>query len=176
MIKKHSITSKAWENAVEFNYRKQCCTPILIDSLYIIGGRDRNFLFHSCQHYDTKTLIRKKKSKLNSASFESASTVFKENNVVSGGFIQNTYRSTNTVEVYDHLDDTWSYVPNMVDSRHNHRLVTIKSKLFVKNFGLLKKPSYDFSLVNGAISIENNILVFQVSWFPKDTSIFFVRH
>ena len=104
------------------------------------------------------------------------------------GFTQNTYRLNNAVEVYDHLADTWSHTPNMVEEGSNHSLLAINSKLFVvgrsfevcdslnKNFVLLIKLSYDFSLVIGAISIENKILVFQVSWFPKDTSIFFVRH
>ena len=38
---------------------------------------------------------------------------------------------TNTAEVYDHIANTWTCMPSMVERRSHHSLVAIKSKLFV---------------------------------------------
>ena len=50
--------------------------------------------------------------------------------IVSGGQDINVYR-LNTVEAYDHVVDSWSYMPNMIERRAGHKSVAIRSKLFV---------------------------------------------
>ena len=42
------------------------------------------------------------------------------------------YRNVlSSVEVYDHIADTWANMPNMIDHRCNHNLVAMGDKLFV---------------------------------------------
>ena len=48
--------------------------------------------------------------------------------VVSGGF---TDAILNTVEAYDHVADSWTHMPNMIETRFQHKSVAMKNKLFV---------------------------------------------
>ena len=88
--------------------------------------------------------------------------------------------TSRTVEVYDHVADTWAYMPKMVRERVFHHLVAVKCKLFViggrqdscevydsssKKFSLLKSPAevlkFDFKNAAGAISMGDRIIVFE---------------
>ena len=113
-----------------------------------------------------------------------ASTVFKGKIVVSGG-LDVTWKDLNTVEAYDHVDNSWSYMPNIIHRRSLHRLVAIRNKLYVfgrsletcevfdssiNTFSLLKSPSpllnmdtrLNINLTRPAvISIGNKILIFR---------------
>ena len=86
----------------------------------------------------------------------------------------------NTVEMYDHVADEWSYMSSTVYSRYNHSLVVIKSKLFVignprKKCEVFDKFTNNFVVIEssptvnarrvplqtiGAISVGNTIAVF----------------
>ena len=88
-------------------------------------------------------------------------TVFEGRVFVSGGF---NNIQLNNVEAYDHIDDSWSNMPNMIERRHHHRSVAIKNKLFIigghkvssvevfhsvcNKFVLLKFPPQDLSFTN----------------------------
>ena len=41
------------------------------------------------------------------------------------------FNSSNTVEAYDHVRDTWKNMPNMINGRFRNKSVTVKNKLFV---------------------------------------------
>ena len=109
--------------------------------------------------------------------YDVACTVFDGNVLVSGGYIdeRDHFASTNTVEVYDHVADTWSYMPNMVERRLNHKLVAIKCKLYVvgdpriryevfdkltNKFVFMKSSPLLFNTKAAAVSIGNKIAVF----------------
>ena len=47
--------------------------------------------------------------------------------VVSGGYNDQMLRS---VHAYDHLDDSWSVMPNMIERRCRHNSVAVKNKLY----------------------------------------------
>ena len=54
---------------------------------------------------------------------DAASTVFEDKVVVSGGMIdvnEDTCMCTNTSEVCDHIAQTWSCMPHMVERRYGH--------------------------------------------------------
>ena len=84
------------------------------------------------------------------------------------------------MEAYDHVANTWTYMPNMIHGRNGHYTVSVRNKLyafggftdtfevfdsFSKKFSLLK-PSSSFLYmgsynINGAISLGSNILIFR---------------
>ena len=182
-IKKFSITSNVWENLGDLNYRIEFCVCVFINTIFIIGGHINHNLFDYCLQYDTKGPKFKEVSGMNQAKYGAACTVFQGHIVVSGGYIRDiqagfplmTY--TNTVELYDHVDDKWSCMPSMVNRTARHSLVAIKNKLFVlgyscevfdnfsQSFVLMKQQSLisDLKLQHlvGAIPIANKIIVFR---------------
>ena len=102
-----------------------------------------------------------------------------------------------SVEVYDHAEDSWSHMPNMIVGRRDHRLVPIRNKLYAvagelcespmqstevfdlvsNKFVILKPPplsfQFDFSYLKGAVSMKNKILLISdcrppVAWFDVE--------
>ena len=102
-----------------------------------------------------------------------------------GGFEDNDeeVRGLKSVEVYNHAEDSWSDMPNMIVGRRGHRLVSIRNKLFAvggdlndnsiqstevfdyaaNKFVLLKPPTlpfgFSFDSLEGAMSIKNKIVL-----------------
>ena len=137
-IKKYSNISKVWESEVVLNYRSNFCACVLMDNIYIIGGSklNRQGTSDSCIQYDTKKNKKKEVAKMNQFRSNAACVIFEGKVVVSGGRIPsielaNHFEIKNTVEIYDHVADLWSYMPNMVYYREDHSLIVIKSKMFV---------------------------------------------
>ena len=133
-VKKVSEISKDWENVFNFKDRICFCACSLIDKIYIIGGDDNYYNnLISCIQFDTMNNKLKEIAKMNQARKSAACTNYKGKIVVSGGEVLNgiRYSEINTVEVFDHIANTWTYMPSMVERRSVHSLVPIKSKLFV---------------------------------------------
>ena len=106
-------------------------------------------------------------------------------NMFLGGFEDNDFevRGLKSVEVYNHAEDSWSDMPDMIVGRRDHRLVPIRNKLFAiggelggdsiqstevfdystNKFVLLKLPPltfrFSFDGLKGAFSLENKIVV-----------------
>ena len=184
IIKKFSAESMEWKHIFEFIYRQDFCVSALLNSIYIIGGFYSNAALDSCSQYNTKSSNVKETSRMNTARFRAACAVFEGRIVVSGGYVEErhdflgvVFNFSNSVEVYDHIADTWSNMPNMVEGTCDHSLVAVKNKLYVigmscqvynsfsKKFVLINKPSSGSSLYirqrNKAVSIANKIFVFR---------------
>ena len=146
-------------------------------NIFIIGGRDQNNgAAHPSLKLNTDSCEKKYIERTNEARLDATSTVYEGRIVVSGGF-DDVNNVLNTVEVYDHVDNTWSYMSNMIYGRCLHSLVAVRNKLYV--FGGLTETSevFDsysnkFSLlkplenmgnynIEGAISIGCKILIFR---------------
>ena len=104
--------------------------------------------------------------------------VFEGNIVVSGGL--NTNENLNSVEAYDHVANTWTNMPNMVEERCHHKSVAVKNKLFIVggntatcevydlNYGkfnllkFVKETTYDY-IKNPieVLSIGNKLFIFK---------------
>ena len=150
-----------------------------MDNIFIMGGRDRNFVdSKSCLVLNTNNYRLNYNKTMNRARQIPASTVFEGRVVVSGGLVNNNDDS-NTVEVYDHVANIWSYMPNMIYSRSHHSLVAVRNKLYVfggfsktcevfdsssNKFSILKTPSslpdMGVYMLRGAVSVGKNILIF----------------
>ena len=101
-------------------------------------------------------------------------TVFEGKIVVSGGFNRG---SLNTVEAYDHVANSWTNMPNMIEGRRYHKSIALKNKLYVfggiftktyevydstcKKFIALKSPHNCFISPNSVISIGSKLVLFK---------------
>ena len=180
IIKKYLQISKTWITVGNLKHRNDFCASVLIDKIYIMGGEfSYSKACTSCIQYGTKTKEQKEISKMSLARWGAASTAYEGKLVVSGGMFFNAdvqqVDITNTVEVYDHIDNTWTYMPNMVAEKYYHSLVSIGSKLFVIEifysgevydkvtniFTLIKPSETSFKgRVMHAVSMGNKIVVF----------------
>ena len=68
---------------------------------------------------------------MNEARGNPGCTVFEGRVIASGGFVNLNEDYSNTVEAYDYLANTWSYMPSMIRRRAEHNLVAVQNKLYV---------------------------------------------
>ena len=99
-----------------------------MDDVYIMGGSLRGDT-SSCVKFNVKDKNWKKVAKMKERRRMAACSVFEGRIVVSGGINYGIF--LNTVEAYDHVADAWSNMPNMIESRYDHKSVAVKNKLFV---------------------------------------------
>ena len=133
-VQKYSFVTKTWKYVKVMRDARldfRVCT--FMSQIFIVGGNDENYVdLHSCMKFDTKgKKIWKEIAKMNEARRVPSCSVFEGRIVVGGGNNNNNLNGTNTVEVYDHVADTWSYIPNMIQKRFGHSSVAIKNKLFI---------------------------------------------
>ena len=165
IIKKFSKPLNIWEDVLKLDYRESFCVCVLMNSIYVIGGEDDWPDTDPCFQYDTKEQKLNEISPMYTSRFEAACTVYDGNIVVSGGLFyvfQSVVSSNGSVEVYDHVADTWSQMPEMLAwRRRNHSMVAIKSKLFV--IGKYDETCEVFDKIsNKFTAIENSRF-----WFPN---------
>ena len=125
---KYSPVTNTWEVIGDMHDdRSRFCACSFMDNVYLIGGP---ILWEnsSCIEFNTKNLTWKEVAGMNEPRKHPSCAVFEGRIVTSGGF---RFERLNTVEMYDHLADSWSYMPNMIETRYRHKSVAIKNKLFV---------------------------------------------
>ena len=177
----YCFTTNTWKNVTKIYMRvEEFSVCAFMNKIFIIGGRDKiNGAAHPSFELNTDSWKKKYIERTKEARIYAMSTVYQGRIVTSGGF-DDENNDLNTVEVYDHVDNTWSYMSNMIHGRNLHILVAVRNKLYV--FGGLTETSevFDsysnkFSLVKpssslqgmgswnirGAISIGSKILIFR---------------
>ena len=129
-IEKYSPATKTWNVIAQmYDDRFYFCACSFIDDVFLIGG----YLYgdmNSCVKFST---IQKKWngiSEMKVARQFASCVVFEGRIVVSGGY-NNNDRDLNTVEAYDHIDNSWKNMPNMIEERQGHKSVAIKNKFFI---------------------------------------------
>ena len=158
-----------------FSIRHKCnCVCTFMKELYVIkiGQYFGEINTYSCLKYN---LNRKKwinTAAPNEIRYFAASAVFEGKIVVSGGIEYYKKRSKRTVEAYDHYENQWAYLPEMIKGRSDHSLVSMGNKLFVidgwttNSCEVFDSKSRKFSCINftleyfsikGACRIGNNI-------------------
>ena len=186
-VKQYSAGAKKWKIFTDSHicYRNfRLC--VFMDNIYVIGGYDKNKrrLVSACFVLDTSN---RKWSKIQSMQAERqglACTVFRGNVVVTGG--SDLFNLRSSVESYNHVSDTWSYMPSLVTPRYQHGAVAVKNKLIVigglgqqgflrscevydansNAFSLLKEPPscIKYNLINAygsrTVSVGNKVIIF----------------
>ena len=198
-IEKFSPVSKTCEQVANLNDRKRSfCLCALNGRIYVIGGHtDEDGTTDTCTEFDPNDYTWRERARMIEARKEHAGVVFEGRIVVSGGIqhvdeeafgedneTNNYYddhdeKATRTAEQYDHVINSWSKFPSMINTRCHHQSVVVKNKLFVfgggtftsevydsncKKFVALKQPGslYTelFQCPCSAVIIGNDILVF----------------
>ena len=135
-IDKYSISSNIWEKVGDmYDTRINFCACSFMDYIYVIGGHYGNFR-DDCVVFNTKDRSWKEVAVMNGAKYDAACATFEGKVVVSGGYNNG---SLNTVEAYDHVADSWTYMPNMIEERFGHKSVAMKNKLFLVE-GYAERP------------------------------------
>ena len=183
-FEKYSYISKTWQSVnIDFENRRGHSLCSFIDSIFIIGGfldDNHDNVTDSCMKFDvTAKYCRKNVAGMNEVRSGAGCGVFDGKVVVCGGWNDNR-DLLNSVEAYDHLANTWSYMPNLTHPGTYHNLVSVSNKLFaipdktntlevydtfVKKFVAVKQPpeSFNFNfdeMVEKPISIGRKLMIF----------------
>ena len=130
-VEKLTAASDQWEVVTKMvNNRSRFCACFFVENIYVMGGLKNGIYINSCMKFDTRKQEWKHLTGMIEGRWLLSGCVFEGRIVISGG--KTTLRdSSNTVEAYDIVDDTWSYMPNMLEGRTHHKMIGMKNKLFV---------------------------------------------
>ena len=175
-VEKYSHVTKTW-NVISkmYDWRINCCACSFIDSFYVLGGFSNDYS-NSCLVFNTTNETWKEIARMNEARSDASCVVFRGSVVVTGGFNKND-GILNTVEAYDHIDNSWSNMPSMIKRRYYHKSVAIKNKLFLvggvldcnievfdshcNKFVLLRCPNdLSYTKIADVASFANKVLIF----------------
>ena len=176
-VEKYSPVTNTWEFVADmYEDRIYYCGCSFMDNVIFIGQYE-NSNINFCTEFNTKNRKWREIASVNVRRFVSSCTLFEGRVVVSGGMNIQFGVSTisNTVEVYDHVADAWSYMPNMIHQRYCHKSVSIKNKLFMigqqhilrpevfdstcNKFVLLNCPFEAYFIVGEVLSIGSKLAV-----------------
>ena len=129
-VEKYSPISKKWIKVTDMPDRRQYfCACAFMNKIYLFGGfDDERGVLNSYLKLGAKTLKWKKVAKMNKLRSSAACAIYEENIVVSGG-IYNAI-GLRTVDSYDVFGNVWRPMPNMIEERRIHSLISVKRKLF----------------------------------------------
>ena len=149
--------------------------------LFVIGGchskHSRGYT-SSCLKYDVKNDEWSYIAGMNGVRQVPGCTVFKGKIVAYGGHFEE--RKLKPVETYDHHENKWSHLPDILEKRSGHFSVSLGNKLFVlsncfsqfsevfdsisRKFNFIKPPSflktYSIKGEQTAYCVGNNIVLF----------------
>ena len=151
---KFSPISRIWETLTLDNFcdRKITgyCVCTFMDSIFIMGGFFNGDQYNGtkyCCEFNVKTKKWRRIANMNQIRINADSVVFEGRVVVSGGTAElegfGPSKGTNTIEAYDHVTGTWSYMPSMVHSRYDHQLFAVGNRLFATGGNTLTCEVYD---------------------------------
>ena len=183
-LEKYSSVTNTWNVLVNLDENRsgyRVCS--FVDNIFVVGGHfddDDSIITNSCIQFNVKSKKFKEITVMNALRDNAACAVFEGKVAVAGGCTKTDFgfEVSNTVEVYDHVADAWSYMPNMIRSRMSHNLITVSDKLFAiggytdtsevyssfskKFIALKQQPSSLNFVLNGyeAVSVGRRIFLF----------------
>ena len=130
-IEKYSPATKTWNVIANMYDDRNCfCSCSFIDSIYVLGGLLEDET-SSCYFFNTINKAWKEITSMKVARQFPSCAVFEGKIVVSGGYNNINDGDLNTVEAYDHIDDSWTNMPSMIEERSSHKSLAIENKLFL---------------------------------------------
>ena len=101
---------------------------MFMNKLYMLGGRS---VFNSseCTMYDPETKQLTRMERMQRTRTHHSCVVFAGKIVVTGGL--RWFETRGSVEAYDHFENKWSYMPDLLERRFGHGSVAIGNKLYV---------------------------------------------
>ena len=178
-VENYSPVNNTWTKKTELpDDRYSFCACAFMDKIFIFGGRNDYSHFTYSLLLDTNNNKWKKIARTNEPRSSQACTVFEENIVVSGGW-DHVSNHLKNVDSYEEISNTWTPMANMTTSKSGHKLVAVKSKLYVigcegdasevydnicKKFVVMKQPPKFSPKISEAIFIGSKIYVFDRHW------------
>ena len=98
-----------------YDYRVSFSACSFIKGIYVFGGF-LGYQTSSCLVFDTKNETWTQIARMNQIRCDASCVVFEGRIVVSGGCNENE-EELNTVEAYDHIDNSWTNMQNMIVRR-----------------------------------------------------------
>ena len=168
-IEKYSMKTNTWTHIPDvLNLRGCFCVCAFMDQIFVIGCYNViTGIYDSCIKFNTKDNEWREVAIMNESKPCAASTVFEGKVVVSGGLNNDPL---NTVEAYDHIINTWSFMPNMIEGKRNHSSVANKNKLFVFGKGKQGCEVFD-STCKMFVALKEIPLVFSLEKIIRTFSI-----
>ena len=184
-VEKYSAAGERWEIVTKMDdNRVGFCACSFAGDIYVMGGLKNGIYINSCVKFDTRKHDWKHLTGMIESRWLLSGCVFEGRIVVSGGKVT-LHHFSNTVEVYDTVDDSWSYMPNLLEGRTHHKMIGMKNKLFVigglmvpncevydstcKMFVALKPPpdscKTPFHLPTSVATLGNKLVVFMSGSF-----------
>ena len=176
-VEKYSPDTNAWNVIGQMHDdRLFSCACSFIDSVYVLGGLLKGYT-NSCLVFNTTNKTWKEIARMNESKCGASCVVFEGRIVVTGGNSNNV--KMNTVKAYDHIDDSWNKMPNMIKERNDHKSVAIKNKLYIvgglyetsievfdsctNKFVFIKYNSRDltYKYISDITTLGNRILIFK---------------
>ena len=107
------------------------CVCSFMKNMYLIGGYylDDYMYFKICYKFEINHNKWTKIANLNIYRSDSAGAVFEGKIVATGGYRYSD--RTNSAESYDHYENKWSNLPDMISWRNGHSSFSMGNKLFV---------------------------------------------
>ena len=151
---------KQWKNNIcMIDERKSYNVCSFLKQVFMVGGTDTN----NCVKYDLNTEEWTILPSTQKRRYLAACTVFEGRIIVTGGIYGRRLKS---VETYDHYENKWISLPEMIYARYDHDVVSMGNKMFVvgdktqcevfdsfsRKFTLIKKiPCDSYILYNSRI-------------------------
>ena len=180
-VEKYSPDTNTWKFIAQmYDDCERYCTCSFIDDVYFIGEHF-NKENTSCVAFSTTNKKWREIAEMKVAKRFVSCVVFEGRIVVSGGLNDNN-GTLNTVEAYDHIDNSWTNMPSMIKRRSSHNSVAIKNKLFLvggflsssievfdshcNKFALFKNVPEGFSTylsyISNVASVGNKVVFFSI--------------
>lgn len=130
LVQRFSPKNNTWTEVGPLNQKRSGAGVISInDNIYVIGGYDGYNYLNSCEKDDRKSNKWSNIKVFNTPRQFPAIASMDGKIYVCGGKVSNG-SSTNSVEIYDPVTDTWSFAASMIDKRSELALVSYNRKLY----------------------------------------------
>ena len=108
--------------------REHYCVCSFLKQFFVIGGVNTN----SFMKYDLNTERWTNKANTSEIRYGSACTVFEGKIVVFGGYdIYGDLKGVRSVESYDHHENKWTFLPEMIYASYFHEVFSMGNKMLV---------------------------------------------
>ena len=134
-LERYSFKTNTWDTVSDiFDHRVSFSACAFTDSIFLMGGKNlANNTTNACLKYDPKRKNWKQVSRMNEARHCSASVVFESNIVICGGIGVN-HNELRSVEYLDVFANKWTQMPDMINGKFDHKIVSVTNKLFVFDY------------------------------------------
>ena len=162
MIKCYSTFTNEWRKLIKYKFTDRSLYSIcaFMGNIYILGGcRVDGRVTNRCSVFAPKSIKFKSIAPLILGRMKATSVVHGGRIVVSGGNGRNHGAKNKKVEVYDHIANQWSRMPDMLVKRCEHSSLSIRNKIYMLDGSFKQSEVFDsfsnkFSFIKSVASFH----------------------